>query len=70
MMVLGISILPKQNIQNGRMFAKDAIFLFQVFSVPSHFCKFIIDKTGCMVVRKMDGRQYHLPDKKIFMHYK
>jgi hypothetical protein len=36
MMVLGISILPKQNIQNGRMCAKDAIFVFQVFSVPSH----------------------------------
>jgi hypothetical protein len=28
--------LPKQNIQNGRMCAKDAIFVFQVFSVPSH----------------------------------
>ena len=36
MMLLGISILPKQNIQNGRMCAKNAIFLFQVFSVPSH----------------------------------
>ena len=55
MMLLGVSVFPKQNIQNGRMCAKDAIFLFQVFSVPSHFCKFIIDKTGCMVVRKIDG---------------